>query len=366
MAPIHPRYIARYPAELVSTKNPNSIEVLRTSDNACFLALPIPTLEVEFPADPLDPSAPTKTTHLASALLPSAGVPISRLLNHPNIISLVDIIQASSLPGYSNSTSPLLNFAIFEDMTAGSLSYLLPSLSSLPSLENQDAWIALGMQNFQRFSLPESLCWHVLGSIATALAWLHHGVKETEGIPGEWNKHDDDFHPVLIRDISPGQIWFKRPRGVETYGECKLGGFGWAKVTGVVGGRIAEAERVHDAPDEVSQALTNWTRPAEIWSLGAVLYNMMTGIPPPRVYDYQWNISRMNDKGFSLGLRQIVQDMLTEDPALRPNAISVIERTDAAWREWRGNNAEGAQVRDVRDREVMDKLVGGRGAPLAL
>jgi hypothetical protein len=40
------------------------------------------------------------------------------------------------------------------------------------------------------------------------------------------------------------------PKPGETYGECKLGGFQWAKVTGLVGGNVAVADRVVDAPRE--------------------------------------------------------------------------------------------------------------------
>lgn len=60
--------------------------------------------------------------------------------------------------------------------------------------------------------------------------------------------HDEDWHALLIRDISPGQIWFQKPRGKETYGKCKLGGFQWVKVCGSVGGKVAVAQRVEETP----------------------------------------------------------------------------------------------------------------------
>lgn len=63
-------------------------------------------------------------------------------------------------------------------------------------------------------------------------------------------KHDDDWQPILIRDISPGQVWFKHPKKDETYGECKLGGFQWAKVTGCPEGRVAIANRMEEASVE--------------------------------------------------------------------------------------------------------------------
>lgn len=135
-------------------------------------------------------------------------------------------------------------------MNAGSLSYLLPSLDDMPDFNDEAGWHRLSAVNMCRFSLPESLCWHVLLSMSKALLWLHHGVKETEGIRGEYMKHDDDWHAILIRDVSPGQIWFKKARGHETYGECKLGGFQWAKVCGSVGAKVAIAPRMETASRE--------------------------------------------------------------------------------------------------------------------
>ena len=140
-----------------------------------------------------------------------------------------------------------LDFTVWEDMDAGSLSYLLPSPDLLPRLEDYAAWQKLAAVNYNRFSLPESLCWHVLQSISKALLWLHYGVKETAGKGGDWTTHDDDWQPVLIRDVSPGQIWFKHPKRDETYGECKLGGFTWAKVTAYPVGKVAVAPRFEKA-----------------------------------------------------------------------------------------------------------------------
>jgi hypothetical protein len=238
---IHPRYVPKDLQEQSSFCS--SISVLRVTDNTSFLACQIPTTKTK------DPKKDTVTTPLAPVLIPTAGLPISRILNHPNIISLVDIVQASSSAG-NKTPGGYGDLTIWEDMDAGSLSYILPSPNALPDFSDERGWNALAAQDFQRFSLPESLCWHVLLSITKALLWLHHGVKETEGIPGEYMKHDDDWQPILIRDVSPAQVWFKMPKPGETYGECKLGGFQWAKVTGLVGGNVAVADRVVDAPRE--------------------------------------------------------------------------------------------------------------------
>lgn len=255
-------------------------------------------------------------------------------------------------------------------MNAGCLAYLLPPLSALPAFNDNKTWHALSSQNFQRFSLPESLCWHVLSSISKALLWLHHGVKETAGVPGEWQKHDDDWQPILIMDVSPGQIWFQHPvQGRSTYGACKLGGFSWAKVTGSPGAQIARAARVEKAslekmyfwPPEVYKHTHAWCRPSEIWALGAVIYMMMTGIPPPRVYSWEWQVSRLNDKGFSAGLRDIVADMLKMHPSDRPGTLVLVDRVEDAWKRWRVETREGRMYVDIRDEEVVGLQELGRG-----
>ncbi|RDL37150.1 uncharacterized protein BP5553_04583 [Venustampulla echinocandica] len=378
--PLHPRYIPCNPSE--GEGDGSSISVLRTSDNAYFLAAPIPNIQIKDVVTPIpDPqdsaSSPpdddsgledeSTTTKLASVILPTASLPLSRLLNHPNIISLVDVVQNSQLPGGSIKSGPLADLTIWEDMTAGCLSSLLPSPKTIPPFTDEERWAALVAPDTGRFSLPESLCWHVLRSISRALLWLHHGIKETEGIPGEWGKHDDDWHAVLIMDVSPEQIWFKKPDGAKGvfYGACKLGGFQQAKVCGSVGWKVAISNRPEDVPTwkraywapEINKNIRPWTRASEIWSLGAVLYVMMTGIPPPILYTYDWQISRMNDKDFSHYIRNVVGDMLKTQPGERPTALELVNRVEEKWTEWRTGTEEGRQFVDASDVRVGESLI---------
>jgi hypothetical protein len=89
---------------------------------------------------------------------------------------------------------------------------------------------------------------------------------------------------------------------------------------------------------------------------------MMTGIPPPRYYDYDWQISRMNDKGFSQGLRDIIALMLKPHPAHRPGTIELVNRADDAFAQWRATTEEGAYYVDVDDRLAERARLGlGRG-----
>jgi hypothetical protein len=110
----------------------------------------------------------------------------------------------------------------------------VPSANGFPPFDDKASWTILSAPNYGRPSLPEGLCWHVLRSISSALLWLHYGVKKTAGASGDYTIHDDDWMLILIMDVSPGQIWFKKPDGRKgiTYGECKLGGFQTARVTG--------------------------------------------------------------------------------------------------------------------------------------
>lgn len=80
-----------------------------------------------------------------------------------------------------------------------------------------------------------------------------------------------------------------------------------------------------------------WTRASEIWSLGATVYTMMTGIPPPppRSCDYDWQICRMNDRGFSKGIRDVVAEMLSLNPGDRMGAMELVERVEEGWEVWK-------------------------------
>jgi hypothetical protein len=76
---------------------------------------------------------------------------------------------------------------------------------------------------------------------------------------------------------------------------------------------------------------------------------MMTGIPPPRFFDYNWQISRTNDKGFSEGLRDIVAQMLNHRMAMRPDTLTLVNIVEDGWRVWRSTTREGWEYVDARD-----------------
>jgi len=85
---------------------------------------------------------------------------------------------------------------------------------------------------------------------------------------------------------------------------------------------------------------------------------MMTGIPPPRCYEYDWQISRMTDKGFSKGIRDVVARMLRDDMKERPDTLKLAEEVEDSFRYWRANTAEGMEYIDVRD-DYMKRVYEG-------
>ena len=95
--------------------------------------------------------------------------------------------------------------------------------------------------------------------------------------------------------------------------------------------------------------------------LGATIYTMMTGIPPPRDLGYDWNVSRMNDKEFSKGLRDIVGDMLKVHPGDRPGGVDLVKRGEDEWKRWRAMTVEGQRCVDVMDKVLLNKQLGSGG-----
>lgn len=206
----------------------SSLEVLRTSDNLVFLASDFSNVYEEHPNG--------ERTQLAGAILPSVSESMSQILNHYNIISLVDLIHHSLEEPFTENAGPLKDFSVWENMNAGSLDQLLPPLNRLPGPNDQENWIRLGRSAPTFQPLPEGLCWHVLRSVSRALLWLHYGLKKTHENNDHYETLDQDWQPILIRDVSPSRIWFQHPIRDETYGTCKLGGFVLAKVVNSIDG----------------------------------------------------------------------------------------------------------------------------------
>lgn len=90
--------------------------------------------------------------------------------------------------------------------------------------------------------MPESLCWHVLLSIMKALAWLHDGSWEVlTDKDGRYEMSpEQDWEPILHRNIHPNNIFFQHPEATEWYGACKLGNYGNLYISGHHPGNVSQ------------------------------------------------------------------------------------------------------------------------------
>ncbi|KAK7409008.1 hypothetical protein QQX98_008827 [Neonectria punicea] len=231
---------------------------------------------------------------------------LARLLNHENLINLVGTIDRHP-------------FTRTQERDKGPGKSELYLVWDFCDAMNLSALFSDNPVNDSSFYLPESLCWHVLRSLSRAVTYLHDGKRLKPGAtlslgePPEFVSVDADWLPILHRAIEPGNIYFQHPRGTETYGQCKLGDFSNAAVTGhgirsaiesaehhIRRRDIDESDRIpsyglsmartrgHEPITETSknlekdpEALEGEARPytlaTELWSIGAVIFTMMTG-----------------------------------------------------------------------------------------
>ncbi|PON22275.1 hypothetical protein TGAM01_v208758 [Trichoderma gamsii] len=149
------------------------------------------------------------------------GSAIAQIFNHENIISIAGYIKTHPVAPVSERAR-LEEYIVWDYCDASNLSALFQSKPCESA----------------KFYLPESLCWHVLTSLLSAITYLHDGKRlflDTEAAAGEatkiWASVDQDWLPILHRAMEPRNIFFQQPRGIETYGMCKLGNFEHAVVT---------------------------------------------------------------------------------------------------------------------------------------
>ncbi|KAF5013821.1 hypothetical protein FDECE_178 [Fusarium decemcellulare] len=222
---------------------------------------------------------------------------IRQILNHENLISIVGSLDRQTFTKTQKRDDAEPNtthYLVWDFCDAGNLSSLFREHP------RQDS----------SYYLPESLCWHVLCSLTRAVTYLHDGKRlyfhsDPEENWKEFVSVDMDWFPILHRAIEPKNIFFQHPRGTETFGQCKLGGFSNAAAT---------CHAMHDLEDywypemeAHSMALSTWegTEPLsntrktfkdnpetirresrvytladELRSIGVVIFTMMTGYAP--------------------------------------------------------------------------------------
>ncbi|RSL69169.1 hypothetical protein CEP54_002418 [Fusarium duplospermum] len=218
---------------------------------------------------------------------------IRQLLNHENLVSIVGSLEHQTFTktqerDEQRSTQLLVwDFCDAANLTAVFQQYPTDNSS---------------------YYLPESLCWHVLRSLTRAVAYLHDGKRlyfDANLSPDdmrEWVSVDTDWFPILHRRIEPDNIYFQHPRGTELYGQCKLGNFNNVAVTchtvsdenlpytdqiargmalttreGTV--PLNHARKLFKMdPALISEGIRGYTLGDEMWSIGSVIFTMMTGL----------------------------------------------------------------------------------------
>ncbi|KAH8884586.1 hypothetical protein GQ53DRAFT_382146 [Thozetella sp. PMI_491] len=230
-----------------------------------------------------------------------AGEAVLNLLNHENLVSITTVTTDKPLTGPGNA--PRSNRLLWDYCDAGTLEQLLENL------------LMERMPDEKGF-LPESLVWHVGISVLRALQWLHEGVRDTyetvskeregEQYAGKARESrsavepEKDWLPVMHRAVHESNIFFQLPRGIETYGTCKIGNFSHCYVSGNVSSKdgplVIPLKAEPDMPIETMRArwaewrekrldmapeLRPTTRGCELYDLGTILFRMMSGVSHP-------------------------------------------------------------------------------------
>ena len=174
-------------------------------------------------------------TGLNKLFVRGAGEAVCNVLNHENLVSIDTAVSTQPLSDGGNAQRS--HMLVWDYCDAGTLDQLLENPPVLPDPDGTGF-------------LPEGLVWHVGLSILRALQWLHEGIRDTyetkssfdpskpEGGPcikvRGTSKPETDWMPILHRQVHPANIFFQQPRGIETYGTCKLGEFSLCYVSGTV------------------------------------------------------------------------------------------------------------------------------------
>ncbi|KAI3396174.1 hypothetical protein diail_377 [Diaporthe ilicicola] len=309
---------------------------------------------------------------------------LSSLLNHPNLINYTESVADNVLCGRGTGTAVSSQRMLLWDFCdAGTLQNLLSAHPVTARTASPDS------QEVVQF-LPEGLCWHVLTSVLKSLSWLHEGHRDDVRLvcPSGRREFDDwlsdpDWLPVLHRDIRADNIFFQHPRGIETYGLCKLGNYGSCAVSNHVNdhfvGQVVSATRGDESLDTMRANMASndmlsieadkrpYTKATELFQLGRIVYEMMSTkkVPDPEgadaaAFDRQRDIDVLT--GYSTNLRDTVRLLLA---SYRGPCNSNAETTGAmysrarlAYTQWKSDTPDGKLHRDLVDdgwqRQVND------------
>ena len=171
---------------------------------------------------------------------------------------------------------------------------------------------------------------------------------------------------IVHRDIKPGNIMLLKNRSYDTDGSVKVVDFGIAKLTSHETGEIQSLTRTGDvfgsplymSPEQCSGGLVDHR--SDIYSLGCVLFEMLTGTPP-YVGQNALSTMRLHESGalaslkeasmgkqFPDALEHIVAKMLSKSPGQRYQNVGLVAHDMASV-------CKGRAVADLRPVEKSAK-----------
>jgi len=168
-------------------------------------------------------------TELSKLLAPGGPLAATAsLLNHPNLVNIHTELIQFPVVGVDTRPTTAKRYLLWDYCDAGTVASLL-----------DDPPVKATATGF----LPESLVWHVLLDMLRALQWLHEGVRDIYdvdygSVKGRCSRirgtlgPEREWMPVLHMAVRPENVFLMQPRGIETYGACKLGEFSWCEVSG--------------------------------------------------------------------------------------------------------------------------------------
>jgi NIMA (never in mitosis gene a)-related kinase 10 len=159
-------------------------------------------------------------------------------------------------------------------------------------------------QSEKKHKVKEEVVWQILTQLCAALRYLH------------------DYKRIVHRDLAPSNIL------IDANFNIKLADFGLAKRFGTQSVSVMKSfvgTILYSCP-EIVQSQT-YTNKADIWSLGCIIYEIMTLSQPfsgnnplsiaKKIVDGEYE--RINDETYSAMLVQTVQRCMTADQEYRPN-----------------------------------------------
>lgn len=169
----------------------------------------------------------------------------------------------------------------------------------------------------QERRVPEDLIWHVMLSVAKALAFLHWGVFDAQ----RDTKYQHHWDTIYHLDIKPQNIFLSNDVPKGSYSRVVLGDFGcalWSR--DVVRGKAQQAGT--PAWEAQSGSKSGPSGAADIWQLGAVCQALalLSVVPDRPRLETSWPLRGQ----YSGTLNEFVREMCAHNPKNRPHAPDLV------------------------------------------